>query len=111
MFLSKLSDWSVTQEHRKRTLAKKRESDGVKWAARTKDLEEIKVGTQVAIQNQPGRNPNKWDKTGVVLENKPNSQVLVRVDGSSRVTMRNRKFVRPLNPNQMTPIYTRPQPL
>jgi hypothetical protein len=50
---------SVTQEYRERTLAKKRESDGVKWAAKTKDQEELKVGTSVAIQNQSGRNPNK----------------------------------------------------
>ena len=44
-------------------------------------------------------NPTKWDKTGVVLENKPNSQVLVRVDGSRRTTLRNRRFVRPLDPD------------
>jgi hypothetical protein len=90
-------DWFVTQEYRERTLAKKREEDGVKWAAKTKDLQELEVATEVSIQNQSERNPNKWDKTFFFLENKPNSQVLVRVDGSRRVTLRNRKFVRPLN--------------
>ena len=53
-------------------------------AAKTKDQEEIKVGTPVAIQNQSRRNPDKWDKTRVVLENKSNSQVLVPDDGSRR---------------------------
>jgi hypothetical protein len=36
--------------------------------------------------------------TGSVIENKPNSKVMIRVDGSRRVTMRNRKFVRPMEP-------------
>ena len=94
--LEPMKDWSVTLEHRERMLAKKRDQDGQKWAARTKDLEEIEVGTPVSIQNQTGSHPTKWDKTGVVLENRPYQQVLVKVDGSRRATLRNRRFVRPL---------------
>ena len=89
-------DWSVTQEYRERTMDEKRESDDRKWRQKTRDLEDLE--TPVAIQNQTGNNPSKWDKTGIVLENKPHSQVLIRVDGSRRVTMRNRRFVRRLDP-------------
>ena len=96
-------DWSVTQEYRERTLALKREADAEKWTKRTKDYAVIEVGTPVILQNQTGNNPNKWDKTGVVLENKPHSQVVIRVDGSRRVTTRNRKFVRKLNAVPITP--------
>ena len=92
-------DWSVTQEYRERTLALKRDSDDKRWSQKTKNLDTLEVGTPVAIQNQTGNNPTKWDKTGVILENKPHSQVLIRVDGSRRVTLRNRKFVKELNPN------------
>jgi hypothetical protein len=106
-----VKDWSVTQEYRERTLAQKRESDGVKWAAKTEDQEELTVRTSVAIQNQSGRNPNNWDKTGVVLENRPNSQGLVMVDGSRILTLRNRRFVRLLNPTLKKPKSTRLQPL
>ena len=49
------------------------------------------------IQNQTGNDPTKWDKTGIVLENRPHSQVLVRVDGSRRITLRNRRFVKKLH--------------
>ena len=73
------------------------------WTKRTKDYAVIEVGTPVILQNQTGNNPNKWDKTGVVLENKPHSQVVIRVDGSRRVTTRNRKFVRRLNAVPLTP--------
>jgi hypothetical protein len=89
-------DWVVSQEHRERTLANKSEMDNQRWSHRTKDLDDLEVGTAVAIQNQTGPNPTKWDKTGVVLENKPNSKVMIKVDGSRRVTLRNRRFVRPM---------------
>ena len=106
-------DWVVTQEHRERTLATKRELDNKMWNQRTRDLDELEVGTAVAIQNQTGNNPTKWDKTGIILENKPNSKVMIRVDGSRRVTMRNRRFVRRLDPalrNVTRPELAVPQP-
>ena len=61
-------------------------------------MDDLRVGTPGSIQNQTGNHPNKWDKTGIVLESKPHLQVVIRVDGSRRVTTRNRRFVRPLNP-------------
>jgi hypothetical protein len=93
-----VKDWAVTQEHRERTLANKRDMDNQRWTHRTKASDDLEVRTAVAIQNQTGSNPTKWDKTGIVIENKPNSKVMIRVDGSRRVTMRNRRFVRPMEP-------------
>ena len=90
-------DWVATQEYRERTLAKKREADGTKWLAKSRHLKDLEVGSPVAIQNQTGNNPTKWDKSGIVLENRPHSQVLIKVDGSRRTTLRNRRFVRPLS--------------
>ena len=94
--LRPLKDWSVTQEHKERMMAKRRECDGQRWERNTKEYSTLDIGTPVAIQNQTGKNPTKWDKTGVILENNPHSQVMVRVDGSRRITRRNRKFVKPL---------------
>ena len=48
----------------------------------------------MAVQNQTGRFPKKWDKTGVVMENMDHDKVLVRMDGSRRLTTRNRRFVK-----------------
>ena len=48
----------------------------------------------MAVQNQTGRFPKKWDKTGVVVENMDHDKVLVRMDGSRRLTTRNRRFVK-----------------
>ena len=70
--------------------------DGERWSKNTKSLKHIPVGSLVLIQNQTGNNPKRWDKTGVVVENKDHSQLLIKVDGSRRLTLRNRQFVRPL---------------
>ena len=50
------------------------------------------------IQNQTGNHPNKWDKTGVVIEVRQFHQYVVKVDGSGRISIRNRKFLRKYNP-------------
>ena len=52
----------------------------------------------VSIQNQKGNKPTRWDCTGTVVEVRPNDQYMVKVDGSGRLTMRNRKFLRPIKP-------------
>jgi hypothetical protein len=85
-------DWAASQEHREMT----------------KDLDDLEVGTAVAIQNQTEPNPPKWDKTGNVLKNKPNSEVMIEVDRSRRINMRNRRFVRPKETTLRTT--TRPAP-
>ena len=79
-------------------MANRREMVEDRWSQRTRTLEQLEVGTSGAIQNQTGNNPTNWDKTVVIIESKPPSQVMVRDDGSSRVTMRNRRFVKPLDP-------------
>ena len=52
------------------------------------------------IQNQHGaRNiAKKWDKIGLVLENLGYNKYLIKVDGSGRVTDRNRQFLRQFTP-------------
>ena len=59
----------------------------------------------VRIQNQVGPHPTKWDKTGIIIEVHQFDQYIVKVDGSGRVTLRNRKFLR-----QYLPARERRQP-
>ena len=56
----------------------------------------------MCIQNQTCPHPNKWDKTGVIIEVHQFDQYMyvVRVDGSDRITLRNRKFLRGYVPVQ-----------
>ena len=58
-----------------------------------KRLPALFVGDCVRIQNQTGPQPNKWDKTGSVVEVRQFDQYAVRVDGSGRMTLRNKTFL------------------
>ena len=60
-----------------------------RWSEHTKALSPLKVGDRVRIQNQIGNHPNKWDRTGIVIEVRQFHQYLIRIDGSGRQTLRN----------------------
>ena len=60
-------------------------------------LPPLAIGDKVLVQNQIERAPNKWDKSGVIVECKPHAQLNVMMDGSRKVSLRNRKFVRKIN--------------
>lgn len=55
-------------------------------------LPPLPLGTRVRVQNQAS---NLWDRTGLVVEARPHRQYAVRLDGSGRVSFRNRKHLRP----------------
>ena len=61
-------------------------------------LEQLETGQVVQVQNQYGVRPGKWYNTGTVAEVLPYRQYRVVMDGSRRVTTRNRRFLRPINP-------------
>ena len=65
---------------------------------RTKELPELQEEECVAVQNQDGNHPNRWDRTGKIVEKLPYRQYKVKMDGSNRVTLRNRRFLRKINP-------------
>ena len=50
------------------------------------------------IQDQTGKTPRKWNKSGLILENQSHDSHLVKVDGSGKVTKRNRQFLRKYQP-------------
>merc|ERR1711942_419546 len=58
------------------------------------DLPDLKVGDTVLIQNQRGVDPKRWCKSGKIVEKLDFNQYLVKVDGSGRLTRRNRRFLR-----------------
>ncbi|MEL6805362.1 MAG: hypothetical protein AAFO91_16440, partial [Bacteroidota bacterium] len=53
------------------------------------------------VQNQVGSYPKKWHHTGVVMEVLPHDKYAVKLDGSGRVTHRNRRFLKKYTPAQL----------
>ena len=64
----------------------------------TKVLPGLSVGYVVLVQNQTGPKSNKWEQSGVVVEHKGYDQYQIKMDGSGRVSLRNRQFLRKIVP-------------
>ena len=79
----------------------------------SKQLPPLPLGCSVLIQNQLGNNPKRWEKRGTVVEVLPHRQYKIRVDGSRRLTLRNRQFLRQYKPlvveDKPRPIVSKPQ--
>ena len=76
----------------------------------SRNLEELTVGDRCFVQNQTGNHPKRWDRTGVVVDAGRNDQYTIRIDGSGRVTLRNRRFLRKFKPASMV-IQSAPSPV
>ena len=83
--------WQDTMKAREEALRNRHMKAAERWSEHTRCLPPLKVGDTVRIQSQTGPYPNKWDKT--VIEVRQFDQYVVKVDGSGRVTLRNRKFL------------------
>ena len=90
--------WAEVRSNREVALSKRHMKISERLSEHTKVLPELTAGDNVRIQNQVGPNPLKWDKTGKVIEVHQHDQYVVKLDGSGRVTMRNRKFLRKFSP-------------
>ena len=68
-------------------------------SAKTRELKPLQIGESCRIQNQTGRFPKKWDRTVTIVQVDENDQYVVKVDGSGRLTLRNGKYLRKIEPN------------
>ena len=103
--------WRETLLAREEALRNRHQKICERLSEHTRPLPPLVVGDTVRVQNQTGPNPTKWDKTGIIVEVRQYDQYIVRIDGSGRVTLRNRKFLRkyiPVIPRH--PLMSRPGP-
>ena len=102
-------EWKQILEAREKALAK-RHLRSQEWGH---PLTRLSTHDSVAIQNQHGNKPLKWHNTGTIVEVLPNRQYKVVIDGSRRITLRNRKFLRKIDPicrtKNIDPPYDPPQ--
>jgi hypothetical protein len=108
-------------EQRELALARRHTRQEKLLTEHTRKLPDLKLGDVVMVQNQTGRHPLKWDKSGMVIEASPFDQYKVKMDGSGRVSVRNRRFLKQITPftavapplpghDQHTPRPAPPQP-
>ena len=97
-------EWVLTREAREKALAKRHEVRGAQLDEHSRLLGPLDLGTCVQIQNQAGPHKNKWDVSGTVVEYVGHDAYMVKVDGSGRVSKRNRRFLRPIVPFNSIPV-------
>ena len=87
--------WDLQEEALRHRLGKNVD----KMEAKAHDLRPLDLQAHVRVQNQSGNAPRRWDKTGTVVgRNLALDKYWVKMDGSRRVTERNRKFLRLFTP-------------
>ena len=96
------STWNETLAAREEALRERHIRLAERWSEHTRRLPPLVVGDHVRIQNLRGAHPLKWDRTGEVVEVRQFDQYVVRVDGSRRATLRNRKHLRRIEPFRKT---------
>ena len=97
--------WQETLQSREHALRHRHIKTCDRLSEHTRRLPPLRVDDHVRVQNQTGPNPLKWDRTGVVVEVRQFDQYIIKIDGSNRTTLRNRKFLR-----KFLPIRTKIQP-
>ena len=77
--------------------------DREQWEANTKDLTPLPKGGNVFLQILMGSDPIRWERIGKIVECKEYDQYLVKVDGTGRTTLRNRKHLMKFQPIPKNP--------
>ena len=90
--------WIDALDKREQALRNRHQRLQEVWSEHSKILPPLKVGDQVRVQNQVGLKPRRWDKTGIVVEVRQFDQYVVKMDGSGRASLRNRRFLRRYEP-------------
>jgi hypothetical protein len=91
-------EWQITMEKREEALARRHATRKEALSEHTKRLPPLANGTVVLVQNQTGNKPKNWSKSGVIVEARNHEQYMVKLDGSGRATLRNRRFLRQIRP-------------
>ena len=87
-------EWVLSAKKREEALAKRNMEIVARYNQSAHELQPLSTGTRVLIQSNKHRRA-RWNKTGVVVECLPHRQYQVKVLGSGRITLRNRRFLKP----------------
>ena len=89
-------NWQEMLQHREAAMARRYLHRAEELTRQTHQLPPLQLGAAVSVQNQHGNQPLRWDATGTVVEVGEFGKYTVKVDGSGRLTVRNRQFLRPI---------------
>ena len=92
-------EWRLEAELREKALSRRHLLKEEQLLRGSKQLPPLQPGDVVIVQDQAAtKQPGKWTKTGRVTESEGFNSYLVKMDGSHRVTKRNRQFLKKIIP-------------
>ena len=97
------SNWEKAAKLREDCFIKRHYAKCEDLSTKTKPLPILAPGDLVYVQDQAGKTPRQWNKSGKVLEALTHDSYLIRIDGSYRTTKRNRRFLRKFTPHNLIP--------
>ena len=94
--------WVISAKQREDLLSVRNDKIISNFNKSAHELAPLKTGQTVTIQNQSCKNYKRWVRTGQIVEVLPFRQYRVKMNGSGRICLRNRRFLKPLqNTNQL----------
>jgi len=90
------TEWRQTWAAKEAAIRSRLVRNCEKLESNSRELDPLREGDSVFVQNQDpaSRRSKKWDRQGTVVATGDNDQYLVRVAGTGRLTLRNRRFLR-----------------
>ena len=99
-------NWRKTLRDREVTVAKDHKEIMARKSTYRK-CSPLLPGTKVRVQNQANR---EWDRTGTVIEALRYRQYTIRLDGSGRLSRRNRVHLKPIHDPKLATPFVQPVP-
>ena len=84
-------EWIISGKEREKAFEKHNEEMTSRYNEHSRELHPLKCRTQIILQEK-----GRWLKQGEIVKVLPNRQYQIKMQGSGRLTIRNRKFLKPL---------------
>ena len=85
------SHWAITLREREMALTQSMMKDKDTYDIHAKQLPYLRTGNHVLIQDPVTK---RWDRSGIIMERYPYRQYLIKINGSGRMTRRNRRHLK-----------------
>ena len=89
-------EWLIKKEERHAATTLRDQYIKKRYDLSSRPLKPLHVGQRVIVQNQGTNHPRLWEHSGTVIEVLPFRRYKIVLDDSQNTTMRNRRFLRPL---------------
>ena len=89
------SSWIIDAKQREEAFHKRNHVITENYNHHSTTLPPLSVGTTVVIQNRGKKYPRQWLRSGIIVETLPNRQYRIKTNGSGRITLQNRRFIKP----------------